>query len=99
MFSVKMIVDSQKRGSKVIQPVSNHPSLCLKVNFQTNACMLIYRMVLTTILLPSRKHVVSLRIRKSLCDNRARIFRAKKTFLRENTTTIVFLSREALAFE
>ena len=33
-------------------------------------------------------------IRKSLCDNRARIFRAKKTLLRENTTTIVFFSRE-----
>ena len=35
--------------------------------------------------------------RKSLCDNRARIFRAKKTVLRENTTTIVFLFREDLA--
>ena len=38
--------------------------------------MLIYRMVLTTILLPSRKHY-------------------KKTMLRENTTTIVFFTREA----
>jgi hypothetical protein len=38
-----------------------------------------------------------LRLRKSLCDNRARIFRAKKTVLRENTTTIVFLFREDLA--
>ena len=69
----------------VIQPVSNHPSLLL-VSKLPDKCLYAY--------LPDGSDNHPAAFKKT-----RRFTPYKKTLLRENTTTIVFLSREALAFE